>query len=175
MLHARKYGFTVVEVFMVITLLAIVTGLMVVPVQRLMDAIHVRPLEEVFLSTVRKAHIQARQRNVSVVLSYQSESNRLQLCTLDGVFIEEVAVEPSPGADEDESMLELYRLLPEDPEGEESAYESEDEPAGAITFHPGGASTPFAVDFKNGGNWVRLVLDPFSSEPVLREVEGGES
>ncbi len=159
---------------MVITLLALVAGLVVVPVQRLLDAFRVRPLEEVFLSTVRKAHLQARQRNAPVVLSYQSASNRLQLCTLDGIFIEEVAVVPPPGVDTDTSLLEFHRLLPDDPESDEPAYEPEEDPAEAIIFHPAGASTPFSVDLTEGENHIRLVLDPFSSEPILRKDEDGE-
>jgi type II secretory pathway pseudopilin PulG len=173
--HARTSGFTVVEVFMVVTLLAIVAGLMVTPIHGILESFHVRPLEEVALSTVRKAHMQARLRNETVILSYLSTSNCFQLCTRDGIFLEEILIDRPAGTDTDEALVAFYRLLPEDPERNEPAYEQEEEPTGSIPFHPCGASTPFAITLKDRKNLVRLVLDPFSSEPVLREEEGNES
>lgn len=170
--HTR--GFTVVEVFMVITLLAIVVGLMVAPIHRIMDSLHTRPLEEVVLSVVRDAHLQARQRKESVVLGYQAASNCLQLCTRDGILLKNFALELPPDVDEGTPMLVFYRLLPEDPEADEAAYEAEDEPVESIIFHSSGASTPFSATLMDRKNTVRLVLDPFSSEPVLREEEGHE-
>jgi hypothetical protein len=172
MRHLRTGGFTVVEVFMVVTLLAIVVGLMVVPAHRLIESLHVRPLEEVVLSAVRQAHLQARQRGEPVLLDYQSISNRLRICTLDGIFLEEVALEPT---DNDTPVLVFHRLLPEDPERDEPAFEPEDDPAHAIVFDPCWASAPFAVEVMDRKNILRLVMDPFSSEPVLREEEGGEA
>ncbi|VGO14265.1 hypothetical protein PDESU_02824 [Pontiella desulfatans] len=173
--RSHKTGFTVVEVFLVITLLAIVAALMVVPVQRLVEAMHVRPLGEVLLSTVRKAHMEARQRNETVFMSYYGESNVLELSTSDGTFLGQVVLAPQADGDGQEALLEFYRLVPEDPEADANAYEPEEEPVDSIAFHPSGASTPFSVGLLDSKDSVRLVMDPFSSEPVLREDEGGES
>lgn len=175
MQRMRTRGFTVVEVFMVITLLAIVVGLMVTPIHRILEAVHTRPLEEVVLSAVRDAHMLARQRNESVVMGYQAASNCLQVCTRDGILLKNIEIDLPPDTDEGTPMLAFYRLLPEDPEADEAAYESEDEPVESIIFHPSGASIPFSVDVMDRKNTVRLVLDPFSSEPVLREEEGNET
>ena len=169
---ARNSGFTVVEVFLVITLLAIVAALMVVPVQRLVESMQVRPLAQVVQSTVRKAHLEARQRNETVLLVFHSKSNILELCTADGIFIDRVLLLPSDGGAEADPVLELYRLVPEDPEGEEVAYENEEEAVETVVFHPAGAATPFAVNFTAGADPMRLVMDPFSGEAVLREAEG---
>jgi Tfp pilus assembly protein FimT len=168
----QQAGFTVVEVFLVITLLAIVATLMVVPVQQMSEQVQVRPLEETLLSVVRKAHMEARQRNVPVVLYYTGESNLLELTTAEGVMIEEINLQVLSGEEEDE-ILKFYRILPEDPKNESIAYESEEEAIDSIVFHPTGASTPFAIELLQKD--IRLVLDPFSSEPLMREVEGHES
>lgn len=159
---------------MVITLLALLAGLMVVPIQQLVRAIQVRPLEDVFLSTVRKAHILARQRNEPIVLGYNAASNLLQLSSQDGIPLEKIALERPDDTEDDEPLMEFRRILPEDPETTEFAYESADDPVSSIVFHPSGASMPFEVDFKTHGNPDRLVLDPFSSEPLLSEEEGHE-
>ena len=168
----RQDGFTVVEVFLVITLMAIVATLMIVPVRQLAENMHVRPLEETVLSVVRKAHLEARQRNVSVVLHYSGESNRLELTTADGVLLEEIDLLAASGEDAAE-LLQFYRVLAEDPKNDAIAYESEEEPIEFIIFHPAGVSTPFTIELPEKD--VRLVMDPFSSEPLLREVEGNET
>lgn len=169
----RRLGFTVVEVFLVITLLAIVTALMVVPVQRLAEAMQVRPLAEVVQSSIRRAHVEARQRNETVLLMYHSKSNVLELCTTGGTFIERIPLLASSVGGEQEPVLEVYRLVPEDPEGEAAAYDSEDEESDTIVFHPAGASTPVAIHILAGAEPVRLVMDPFSGEALFREVEIG--
>jgi Tfp pilus assembly protein FimT len=168
----QQAGFTVVEVFLGITLLGIIVTLMVVPIQQMTEQIHVRPLEETFLSVVRKAHMEARQRNMSVVLHYVGESNLLELATADGVLIDEIDLQAASG-EEDTELLKFCRILPEDPKNESIAYESEEETIDSIVFHPTGASTPFAVELTQKD--IRLVMDPFSSEPLIREVEGHES
>lgn len=167
----RQDGFTVVEVFLVITLMAIVATLMIVPVQQLAENLHVRPLEETVLSVIRNAHMVARKRNEPVVLHYSGESNLLELTTFDGVVLEEIDLQISSGEGETE-IIQFYRILAEDPKNESIAYESEDEPVESIVFHPAGASTPFAIELSEKD--LRLVMDPFSSEPLLREVEGNE-
>ncbi|MDF7799160.1 hypothetical protein P4C99_06770 [Pontiellaceae bacterium B1224] len=172
MRHLQQAGFTVVEVFLVITLLSIVATLMIVPIQQMTDNIHVRPLEETVLSVVRKAHMEARQRNMPVVLHYAGESNLLELTSADGILFEEIDLRFASG-EEEEEILNFYRILPEDPKNESVAYETEEEVVDFIVFHPAGASTPFAIELTQKD--IRLVMDPFSSEPVIREVEGRES
>lgn len=167
---ANKKGFTVVEVFLVITLLAIVVGLMVVPVHQLVENIHVRPLEETVLSAVRRAHMQARQLNEPVVLYHMAESNVLGLATAEGELLEEISVGVP---DEESNPFAFYRIIPEDPQNDSMAYENEDESVDSIVFHPSGVATPFAIELLHAD--IRLVIDPFSSEPLLREVGGHES
>lgn len=168
----RQDGFTVVEVFLVITLMAIVATLMIIPVQQLVENMHVRPLEQTVLSVIRKAHLEARQRNAPVVLHYSGESNLLELTTADGVVLEEIDLRAASGEDASE-ILRFHRILAEDPKNDSMAYESEDDPVDFIVFHPAGASTPFAIELTEKD--IRLVMDPFSSEPLLREVEGNET
>lgn len=168
----RQGGFTVVEVFLVITLMAIVASLMIVPVHQLAEKMQVRPLEETVLSLVRKAHLEARKRNIPVVMHYTGKSNLLELTTADGVVLEGIDLGQASGANESE-ILQFYRILPEDPKNDSIAYESEEETVEFIVFHPAGASTPFAIELPQKD--VRLVMDPFSSEPLLREVEGNET
>lgn len=168
----RQDGFTVVEVFLVITLMAIVATLMIVPVHQLAENMHVRPLEETVLSVIRKAHLEARQRNEPVVLQYSVESNLLELTTADGVLLEEIDLRAASGERAAEP-LRFYRILAEDPKNESIAYESENDPVESIVFHPAGASTPFIIELSEKD--IRLIMDPFSSEPLLREVEGNET
>lgn len=153
-----------------ITLLAIIASLMVVPVQNLLEAVQSRPLPDVVLSVVRKAHIEARQRNETVLLLYHGASNVLELCTEEGVLIEQVPLVHS--SDMQEDAIQIYRLLPEDPEGDTIAYENEEVAAEQVFFHPSGVSTPFSVDFVLSPKPLRLVIDPFSSEPVVWERDG---
>ncbi|MDF7808151.1 hypothetical protein P4E94_11925 [Pontiellaceae bacterium B12219] len=172
MRRLQQAGFTVVEVFLVITLLAIVATLMVVPVQHMAEQVQVRPLEETLLNVVRKAHMEARQRNIPVVLHYAGESNVLELATASGIMIEEIDLQAAAG-EEDAEILRFFRMLPEDPKNESLAYETEEESIDSIVFHPAGASAPFAIELLQKD--IRLVMDPFSSEPLIREVEGHES
>ncbi len=167
----RKAGFTVAEVFMVITLLAVVAGLMVVPVQRIVESLQTRPLEEVVLSAVREAHAQARIRNVAVVLGHPAESNLLQLHARDGTLLREIEIDAPAATGPGAKLITFYPILPEDPEREDPAYESAEDEVEAVVFHPSGASMPFCVEFGEGKGRVRLVVDPFSSAPVVREDE----
>lgn len=168
---ARRSAFTVVEVFLVITLLAIVAALMVVPVQRLVEALQVRPVRETVQSVVRTAHLEARKRNETVLMMYHSNSNILELCTAGGTCIEQIPLVPADAVGAADPVLELHYLVPEDPEGEAAAYENGEETVDTIAFHPAGASTPFAVDFVSGSEPMRLVMDPFSGAAVLCETE----
>ena len=167
MVVRRTHGFTVIEVFLVITLLAIVVGLMVVPARRIAEAMAVRPTEAVLLAAVHDAHTRARQSNMTLLLSCLSETNALQLHTRDGMLLQSTPL-GSPREDDD-PLLRFYRLRPEDPERDDDAFEAEAEPAAFIAFQPSGASTPFAADVRDGAGLIRLVLDPFSGEPVRRE------
>lgn len=167
---ANKKGFTVVEVFLVITMLAIVVALMIVPVHRLVENIHVRPVEETLLSAVRRAHMQARQRNEPVVLYHMAESNVLGLATAEGELLEKI---PVGAPDVDSNPVAFFRILPEDPKNQSVAYENEEESVESIVFHPSGVATPFSIELLDAD--IRLVIDPFSSEPLLREVGGRES
>lgn len=173
--HKCNSGFTAVEVFLVLTMLALVVGLMIVPAYRLLDAFKTRPLETTILSTIRKAHMLARADNRPVLLSYQSTSNRFQLCTQEGVLLESIPIDSVAESDSDGSDVTFYRLLPEDPKDDEFVYELEEDPVDIIWFHPCGVSIPFAVQFEVGGDEYCLVLDPFSSKPVLRRINGDAS
>jgi Tfp pilus assembly protein FimT len=171
----RHNGFTAVEVFLVLTMLALVVGLMVVPAYRLLDAFKVRPLETTILSTIRQAHRLSRSENCAVILNYQSTSNRFQLCTQEGYVLGTVTLHAQANEQDEGPEIAFYRLLPEDPKGDGYVYEREDEPVPTVAFYPYGVSTPFAVQFTDGADDTCLIMDPCSGKPVMRLVNGDES
>ena len=162
-------GFTVAEVFMVLLLLVAVAAILVTPVQRLVEQLNVRPLETVVLSAVRDAHYLARTRNEGVFLMHEGESNVLRIAAQDGVVLADIPYASGDG--EHSTRIRFYRLLPEDPERTEAAFEWEDDPVETILFHPGGVSIPFGLHLEQGGADTRLIIDPFSSQIIRREEE----
>jgi hypothetical protein len=176
MTNTPKSGFTAVEVFLVLTMLAIVVGILVVPAFQLSASLMRRPVDVNILSSVRKAHMYARMRNEPILMRYHSASNAFQLCSQDGVELETVIIEEineETGASATELLF--YRILPEDPKSETFAFELEEEPVEKIIFYPNGSSIPFAIQFYVGGDEHFLILDAFSSRPVLRMINGEET
>lgn len=171
----RKKGFTAVEVFLVLTMLVIVVGLMIIPAFRLLDAFKVRPLETTILNAIRMAHTQAQTRHLPVMLSYFAPSNSLRICTANGIVLEAVTLDATDQESIHPPAPTFYRILPEDPEADTFAYEREDDPVPHIWFYPCGVSLPFAVTFMQGSDEYILVLDPFSSRPRLRMINGESS
>lgn len=165
----RKSGFTAAEVFMMLLLLAAVSAIIITPVHRLVEQLNVRPLEVVVLSAVRDAHFESRSRNTGVFLFHLAESNVLRIAAQDGVTLADFPY--AHAEDQEGPEILFYRILPEDPQRVDFAFEREDDPVETIFFHPSGVSTPFEIHLREARKRIRLVMDPFSSHPIEREEE----
>lgn len=164
---SRKCGFTAAEVFMALFLLVAVASIVIVPVQRLMGQLDVRPMEVLVLAAVRDAHYAARSSSDPVIMVHIAESNLLRIATDSGITLSEYPYASVEGAKDVE--VRFHRVLPGDPERAIGSYEWETEPIFTVPFHPSGVSVPFAMHVREAGKVLRLVLDPFSGVALERE------
>ncbi|WOO41932.1 type II secretion system protein [Rubellicoccus peritrichatus] len=163
---AGRAGFTVVEVFMVIALLAAVFTLVVVNFAEQPGKWKVRPAKAVLAEAISVAHDTSRIEKRQTRLLFDEELQSLLVEDVDGLLVGQHSFQPDTVR-----SLTFYRILPEELKGEEPAFEPEEDSVASIDFHSSGASAPFRVELETTDSRVSLIFDPFSNAVWEEEQE----
>lgn len=150
-------GFTVIEVFMVVLLLASVLALVIVNFFPFQGALDERPAKDQAWRAIAEAHRLARAERSTVLLHYDEEAESLVLA--DGFGREAARFRFPQGTD---AGVEFYRILPEKEMREEPDFEAEDEAVEILAFQPYGATAPFQMEIETGTDAITFRFDPFS-------------
>lgn len=164
--RAGRVGFTVVEVFMVIALLAAIFTLVAVNFVDHKDKWQVRPAKTVLTAAIGQAHNTSRLEKRQTRLLFDEELQSLLVEDVNGSLVAQHAFRP-----ETVRTLTFYRILPEEQKGEEPAFEPEEDSITVVEFHPSGASTPFRVELETAATRETFVFDPFSNTILEEEQE----
>lgn len=150
-------GFTVLEVFAVVVLLATLFALAASNIDFSASRWSVRPARESLIRAVGDAHNYSRLQKEDLFMRYDRVANALVIEDVRGSEIQRV-----PLAKGEVSEIKFYRVLPEKERGESPAYEPEDEPVSQIVFSPSGSATPMIIEIDTERGRNSLLFDPFS-------------
>ncbi|MBC2596153.1 type II secretion system protein [Ruficoccus amylovorans] len=155
----RQPAFTVIEVFMVVSLLAAVLGLVIVNYFNISGSYDKRPARDQIQRAVAEGYRLARLEGGIVSLRYEAENGALSLSDQQGKELARITL---PGVPEDGEMT-FYRIKPESQLTEEPNFEAEEDPVEVLDFQPYGASLPFLVHYTHGTEAFTLRFDAFSA------------
>lgn len=161
----HRSGYTAIEVFLVISLIAATLGLVIAHFFPSADVLEKRPALVQLQRAVAEAHRMARTQHRPVTLGFDAEGQRLVLHGENGT---ELAAYGFPEGSE--ARLSFYRLLPEQQVQQEPTLEAEETEVQRIAFHPHGFTAPFLVEYETGYQAQTLRFDPFSALTWTTEV-----
>lgn len=150
-------GFTVVEVFAVIALVAATFALLVVNVDFSTSRWSVRPPRESMIRAIGEAHNQSRLRKEDMFLRYDEADSSIRIENAKGENIMRIHL---PGGQV--NAMTFYRILPETERSESLTLEPEEEAVQTIAFSPSGSSTPMLIEIDTDAGRNSLIFDPFS-------------
>lgn len=159
-------GFTVVEVFMVIALLAAIFTLVAVNFADQPKKWQIRPAKSVLTTAIGEAHDTSRIQKKQTRLLFDEETQSLLVEDVNGVLVGQHTFPPNVVR-----SLIFYRILPEEQTGEKPAFEPEEDAVTVINFHPSGASSPFRAELETATSRVSFIFDPFSNSIWEEEQE----
>lgn len=160
--RAARAGFTVIEVFSVIALLAAIIALSIINVDFSPSKWAVRPARDSLIYAVGEAHNQSRLRKEDVFLRYNAQDEALLLENAGG---ENLLSIPLPKGQV--STMTFYRILPETERSDTLTHEPEEEPVNSIAFSSSGGATPTVIEIDMDSGRRTLIFDPFSLNLLL--------
>ena len=155
--QTRSAGFSVIEVFLVVTLLSAILALVIFNFFTFEGSLDDRPAFEQTRRSIAESHRLARERRESILLHYDPERAVMVLSDEKGQMLDEFAFPPGT-----EAQVKFFRIKPEAEMREEPDFEAEEEDLPTLAFHPYGSSAPFQLEFEQGTEAVTLRYDPFS-------------
>lgn len=182
--ESRRGGFTLVEILLVITLFAVLAGVVINNVDQLLVAVEVIPAERRFRDIVTEARLLAVEKRMIHRLSFNSDSGRFVLLgagTRTGSTAGEVEEDPFASVSPSEAEYRYDGLqvnffpVPSSPSsGDPGDPETVGDPIEWLEFHPSGASTAARVEFVHpDASPVTLTVEPFSAGPLPSRMENG--
>lgn len=155
----RRPAFTAVEVIIVLALLAAILSLIVINFPRLEGAFSKRHELDTARLAVREAHLQARETQNTVALSFDPESQLFLITNPAGLTLARLTMPTNAGA-----TVTFRRLKPEPKPTSEPTWDTEDTTIATAIFAPSGPSTPFAMEVQTQAGFHRLIFDPFTHD-----------
>ena len=152
-----RFGFTLIEILLVIALIGAMTGLAI----HQMDDVDLdeKPLDEWVWETIFHARLQALETREKAVLYFDEEARSFHIKTLETV-VQSFKVPPNHTG---EITVAFYPLLSDEGTGSFELDYAED-PIEELVFHPSGASVPVRINISNSlGEDLVLTPDPFAS------------
>lgn len=151
-------GFTIIEIMIVLAIMALITSLVVINTDSILQGIGDPPVEETFRKTIREARYLAGKEKDIVTLRYDAEETTFHLYDANG---QALATFPT-GLSSDELTVEWFLIPPGAGLDLTPIGRQREIPLSEIHFHPDRSSTPFEVRFTQGRAQLRQVYDPFS-------------
>lgn len=175
---SHKRGFTLLEILIVLSLIAVMAGLMIGNLDALIEAAEFIPPEQRFRDIAAEARLLATEQRATMALSYDAAQGRFVLSSAsiqagsaatsaEAVFMSEV----SPSRAEyryADLNVEFFPQLSVDESQDASERMYADEPVAALEFSPTGVATPALIQFSGDDReTTELTLDAFSAGPMI--------
>ncbi len=156
-------GFTLIEIVLVLGLMAVAVAAVIVSFASLADRSNTQTTEEILFSAVRKARFIAANKRTITQLSFDKESNSLQISSDNAeseLFpLDEIFKDSSSAAIRFYLVPSSQGLAPPARDAIRTRLETN-----AVKFAADRSSSPFVAEIDFGsGTPERLVFDPFSS------------
>ena len=136
---------------MVITLMAAVSLLFIIPQSGNKKPLESRKLPDLLLKSIREARYQASQNGYGVWLGFDKETASMNIRNEHGAPLGNIPIMNSGYSfDLGGLSMEFYKIMPELELKGEPVYESEESAVESIYFSPSGVSAPFRIRIQNG-------------------------
>lgn len=160
-------AFTLIEIMLALSLMALLAGLAVVHAGNLLEGLGERPVAETLQQSVRHARFLAASLKEASYLRFDEETTDFLISNNRSVILGRIPTGYDPG--DSAPSVTFYKLLPEMGIGPGSAFGRERKEVHRVTFHPDRSSTPFLAIIKNGDQETTHHYDPFSESELRPE------
>jgi len=153
-----KSGFSLIEILIVISLIALIGSLVVVNVDGLLRGLGDRPIDQVFRMALREARYQSSAQKSPVWVQFDDDAREFILAASAGGEINRFSYRKS---EESETVdVTFFQILPQ--EGTNFGGADEVMEINRIQFNPDRSSTPFRIQYQLGSEQWTEQYDPFS-------------
>ena len=154
-----RRGFSLIELIIVISLIALVGGLIVVNAEGILRGLGKEPINRIFQTAVREARFQAASIKEPAYLVYNEEQGDLIIFNDSGQRLADFDIK-TEGANENPEII-FEQILPA--MGLDSFSTEETIEIKQVVFRPDRSSTPFQVTIRDDKEDFTLKYDPFSA------------
>jgi len=154
-----RRGFTLIELIIVISLIALVGGLVVVNAEGMLRGLGQEPTERIFQKAVREARFQAASLKESTYLTYNREDGNLVIYSETKQSLAEFNI--GTKGEKENPEVQFEQILPST--GLNSFTGTETIEIKHVVFRPDRSSTPFQVTIRENSDEFTQQYDPFSA------------
>ena len=163
-MRRNSSGFTIIEVVMVLSLLAMISGLVIINANAIFRGFEERPLPEILRKVVRDARFQAAKNREPVFLDFDVEKSEFQITDRRNNVLQ--AIPTGYSADDKNLEIIFYRILPERGTSSLRNFSANRKKTTHLIFHPDRSSTPFVVELNYDEEHSVHQFDPFSDTEI---------
>ncbi len=163
-MRKNSFGFTIIEVVMVLGLLAMISGLVIINANAIFRGFEERPLPDILRKVVRDARFQAAKNREPVFLDFDVEKSEFHISNRENNVLQ--AIPTGYPVDDPDLEIIFYQILPERGTSSFRNFSPNRKKTTYLIFHPDRSSTPFEVELNYDEERSVHRFDPFSDTEI---------